>query len=76
MMAAEFDLRPHFQRLGDRARRAGDRERPVQDHERVLEAAANLVGRRAHGNLALTVSVRIMRLKTVRDKSTDRRPPI
>ena len=47
-MAAELDLGPHFQRIGDWARRAGDRERPVQDHEGVLEAAANLIGRRAH----------------------------
>ena len=29
-MAAEFDLHPHFQRRGDRARRAGDRERQVK----------------------------------------------
>ena len=48
VMSAELDLGPHFQRIGDWARRAGDRERPVQDHEGVLEAAANLIGRRAH----------------------------
>jgi hypothetical protein len=49
VMAAEFDLRPHFQGISDRARRTGNCESPVQDHERVLEAAANLVGRSAHG---------------------------